>query len=165
MVTREKYGNLSAAWAIANFPPQPISKSAKVTEPEFDLDTITGKVKLTKSVIIAPFETIQVPGLAECHTHFKRVHVMTDASEKFKHEAIKPICVYSTLKPGSSRVSVGLRNISCKSVTTKLKTVVAKVMAANVVSFSVAPNLEGEGKKELKKQYEEEIDSQTVHDM
>ena len=148
-------GNLSAAWATTNFPPQPISKSAKVTEPEFDLNTITGKVKLMKSVIIAPFETVQVQGLTECHAHFKRVHGMTEASEKFKHEAIKPICVYSTLKPGSSRVSVGLRNISCKSVTIKSKTVVAKVMTANVVPFSMAPNLKGEGKKGLKNQYEE----------
>ena len=163
LVTREEYGNLSVAWATGNFPPQPISKSAKLTEPKFDLDTITGKVKLMKSVIIAPFETVQVQGLAECNTHFKRVHVMTEASEKFKHEAIKPICVYSTLKPGSSRVSVGLRNISCKSVT--IKSVVAKVMATNVVPFSVAPNLEGEEKKELKKQYEEQIDSQNVQDV
>ena len=97
LVTTEEYGNLSVAWATANFPPQPISKSAKVTEPELDLDTITGKVKLMKSVILVPFETVQVLGLAECHTHFKRVYVMTEASEKFKHEAIKPICVYSTL--------------------------------------------------------------------
>ena len=34
--------------------------------------------------------------------HFKRVHVMTEASEKFKHEVIKPISVYSVLRPGSS---------------------------------------------------------------
>ena len=150
LVTREEYGNLSAAWATANFSPQYISKSEKVTEPEFDLDTITGKVELMKSVVIVPFQTVQVPGLTECHTHFKRVHVMTKASEKFKHEAIKPICVYSTLKPGSSRVTFWLRNISYKSVTIKSKTVVAKVMAANVVPFSVAPNLERERKKELK---------------
>ena len=45
-----------------------------------------------KSVMIAPFETIQVPGLMECTTHFKRVHVIMEASEKFKHEALKPIC-------------------------------------------------------------------------
>ena len=62
-------------------------------------------------------------------------------------------------------MSVGLSNISCKSVTIKSKTVVAKVMAANVVPFSMAPNLEREGKKELKKQYEEQIHSQTVQDV
>ena len=68
---------------------------------------------------------------------------MMEASEKFNHEAVKTICTYSMLKPGSSGVSIGLRNLSCKSVTIKSKTVVATVAAANLVPFSVAPNLEG----------------------
>ena len=66
------------------------------------------------------------------------------------------------LKPRSSRVSVGLRNLSCKSVTIRSKTVVAAVAAANLVPLSMAPNLEGEDKEELKKQYEEQIDFKTV---
>ena len=126
---------------------------------------IKGKVKLTKSVTLAPFETIQVPGLTECTTHFKRVHVIMEASEKFKHEAIKPICTYSKLRPGSSRVSIGLRNLSCKNVTSKPRTMGAKVSAANIVPFSVAPNLEGKEKEELREQYEDQIDSQTIQDM
>ena len=66
------------------------------------------------------------------------------------------------LKPGSSGVSIGLRNLSCKCVTIKSKTVVATVAVANLVPFSMAPKLEGEDKRELKKQYEEQIDSKTV---
>ena len=46
------------------------------------------------------------------------------------------------LKPGSSRVSIGIRNISCQSVTIPAKTVVAKIAAANVVPHSYAPNVE-----------------------
>ena len=42
---------------------------------------------------------------------------------------------------------------------------VATVAATNLVPFSVAPNLEGEGKEELRKQYEEQIDSKTVQDV
>ena len=158
LVTKEEYGNLSVTWATANFPPFPISKLVNVKEPEFDLDKIKGKVKLTKLITIAPFETVQVPGLTECTQHFRRVHVMTEVSDKFRHDVIRPICVYSDLKPGSSRVMVGLRNLSCKSVTIKSKTVVVKVSAANLIPISMAPNLEGEGKEELKEQYEEQID-------
>ena len=69
------------------------------------------------------------------------------------------------LKPGSYRVSIRLRNLSCKSVTIKSKTVVATVAAANLVPFSVAQNLEGEGKEELRKQYEEQIDSKTIQNV
>ena len=43
--------------------------------------------------------------------------------------------------------------------------VVAKVSAANIVPLSVAPNLEGEEKEELREQYKEQIDSQTIQDM
>ena len=41
---------------------------------------------------------------------------MTEAAEQFQHEAVRPVSAYSMLKPGSSQVSVGLRNLSCKSV-------------------------------------------------
>ena len=164
VVTKEEYGNLSVAWARANFPPRPISKQTQVQEPEFDLNSIWGQVKTSKTVTIPPFETIHVPGLTECHSHSKRVHVMMEASEKFNHEAVKTVCAYSMLKAGSSRVSIGLRNISCKSVTIKSKAVVATVAAANLIPMSMAPNLEGEDKAELRKQYERQVDSGTIQE-
>ena len=82
LVTREEYVNLLVAWLRANFPLHLISGSALIKESAFDLETIKGKVKLTKSVTLVPFETIQVPGLTECITHFKRVHVIIKVSEK-----------------------------------------------------------------------------------
>ena len=91
--------------------------------------------------------------------------MITEALEKFKHEAVKPICTYYKLRPGSSRVSVGLRNLSCKSVMIRSKMVVAKVSAANMVPLSVAPNLEGKEKEESREQYEEQIDLETIQDM
>ena len=39
-------------------------------------------------------------------------------------------------------MSIGIRNISCQSVTIPAKTVVARVAAANVVPHSYAPNVE-----------------------
>ena len=73
--------------------------------------------------------------------------------------------MYSELRPGSSRVSVGLRNLSCESVTIRSKMVVAKVSVANMVPFSVAPNLVGKEKEELREHYEEQIDLQAIQDM
>ena len=35
-------------------------------EPDFDLDQVKGKVKLTKAVTIKPFQTVHVSGLTEC---------------------------------------------------------------------------------------------------
>ena len=87
-VTKEECGNLLVAWARANFPLRPISKQTQVQKPEFDLNLIKGQVKIMKAVTIPPFETIHVPGLTECNSHFKRVHVMIEASERFKHKAV-----------------------------------------------------------------------------
>ena len=163
-VTKEECGNLLVAWTRANFPLRPISKQTQVQKPEFDLNLIKGQVKIMKVVTIPPFETTHVPGLTECNSHFKRVHVMIEASERFKHKAVKTICAYSMLKLGSSRVLIVLRNLSCKSVTIKSKTVVATVATENLVPKSMAPNLEGEDKRELRKWYEEQIDSETVQE-
>ena len=164
-VTKEEYGKLSIAWARANFPPKPISKSAIVLESEFDLDTIKGHVKVTKAITIPPFQTVQATGITNCNTHFKRVRVITEPTDRFDNEAVRTVTIYSTLKPGSSRVSIGLQNLSCKSVTVKPKTVVAEVAAANIVPISIAPKLEEEEKQDLGKEYEEQIDAKKIEDL
>ena len=79
------------------------------------------------------------------------MRVITEPTDRFDNEAVRTVTIYSTLKPGSSRVSIGLRNLSCKSITIKPKTVVAKVAAANIVPISIAPKLEGEEKQDLRK--------------
>ena len=88
-VTREEYGKLPTAWARANFPSKPISKLATILESELDLDTIKGHVKITKAITISPFQTVQATGIMNCSTHFKRVRVITEPTEKFNNEAIK----------------------------------------------------------------------------
>ena len=127
---------------MENFPP--IDKNLKINEPEFDLDKIQGHVKLTKPLTIAPFQTVHVSGLTECNHHFKRVNVIVEPDPYKDYESVIPIHGYTMLKPGSSRVSIGLRNHSCRKVTINAKTIIAKVTAANVVPHSLAPNLENE---------------------
>ena len=147
--TKDELDKLSTAWRTANFPP--IGKNLKINEPEFDLNKVQGHVKLTKPVTIAPFQTVCVSGLTECNQHFKRVNVIVEPDPNKDYESAIPIHGYTTLKPGSSRVSIGLRNHSCRTVTINEKTIIAKVAAANVVPHSLAPNLEN---KAMWRQYE-----------
>ena len=147
--TKDELDKLSMAWKTANFPP--ISKNLKINEPEFDLNKIQGHVKLTKPVTIAPFQTVHVLGLTECNQHFKRVNVIVEPNPNKDYKSIIPIHGYTMLKPGSSRVSIGLRNHSCRKVTVSAKTIIAKVAGANVVPHSLAPNLENEA---MWRQYE-----------
>ena len=59
---------------------------------------------------------------------------------------------YTVLKPGSSRVSVGIRNLSCWKITVPAKSIITKVATANVVPYSLAPNLENND--QLRQEYE-----------
>ena len=140
--TKDELDKLFTTWRTANF--LPIGKNLKINEPEFDLNKVQGHVKLTKPVTITPFQTVHVSGLTECNQHFKRVNVIVKPDHNKDYESVVPIHGYTTLKPGSSRVSIGLRNHSCRKVTVNAKTIIAKVTTANVVPHSLAPNLENE---------------------
>ena len=111
-------------------------------EPKFDLNKVKGHVKLTKSITIGPFQTVHVSGLTECDQHFRRVNVIVEPDLSKNYEAAVPIHGYTILKPASSRVSVGIRNLSCRKITVPAKSIIAKVPAANLVPHSYAPNID-----------------------
>ena len=144
LATREEMENVLPAWKTANFPPHIINNGLPVKEPEFDLNKIKGHVKLTKSVTVAPFQTVHVSGLTECDQHFKRVNVIVEPDPDKDYESVIPMYGYTVFKPGSSRVSIGLRNHSCQKITVQAKSVIAKIVVANVVPHSLAPNLDNE---------------------
>ena len=99
---------------------------------------------MTKPITIAPFQTVHVSGLTECDQHSKRVNVIVEPDPDKKYESVIPIHGYTVLKPGSSQVSIGLRNHSCRKVTVPAKSIIAKVTTDNVVPHFLAPNLDNE---------------------
>ena len=68
------------------------------------------------------------------------------------YEDAIPIHGYTVLKPGSSRVSVGIRNLSCRKITIPAKSAIAKIAAANIVPHSYAPNIENN--EQLQQEFE-----------
>ena len=142
LATKEEREALPQAWETANFPPQVLMRSGILKEPEFDLDKGKGHVKLTKSITITPFQTVHASGLTECRQHFKRVNVIVEPNPNKNYDAAVPIHGYTVLRPGSSRVSIGILNLSCRQVTIPAMSTLAKIAAANVVPHSYAPNIE-----------------------
>ena len=69
--TQDELAKLSIAWKTASFP-SCLKKNITLKEPEFDLNKIKGHVRLTKSITIAPFQTIHISGLTGCDQHSKR---------------------------------------------------------------------------------------------
>ena len=136
---------------LGNFAPQALSKAGILNELNFNLSQVNGKVKLTKAVVIKPFQMVHVSGHTGCNQHFKRVNVIVESDPKRDYGAAILINGYTVLKLGSYRVSVGIRNISCQCVTVLAKTVIAKIAAANVVPHSYAPNVNNEQLQKLSK--------------
>ena len=141
--TQDELAKLSIAWKMASFPSY-LDKNITLKEPEFDLNKIKGHVRLTKPITIAPFQTVHVLGLTGYDQHSKRVNVIVEPDPDREYESMAPIHGYTVLKPGSSRVSIGLQNYSCCKVMIPAKSIIAKVSAANVVPQSLAPNLDNE---------------------
>ena len=149
--TQDELAKLLIAWKTASFLSY-LKKNATLKEPEFDLNKIKGHVRLTKSITIAPFQTVHVSGLTGCDQHSKRVNLIVEPNPDREHESVAPIHGYTVLKPGSSQVSIGLRNYSCHKVTVPAKSIIDTVSAANVILPSLAPNLDNEA---MLKQFEQ----------
>ena len=58
--------------------------------------------------------------------------------------AVVPVQTYMVLKPVSTRIKFGLRNLSAQAVTIKSKTAKARFAAANAVPDMLAPSVEEE---------------------
>ena len=64
LLKEEEIPNLTHPWETVIFPKQ-ILKKEKIIEPDFNLETVEGKVKLSKSLVLKPFETFLVSGISE----------------------------------------------------------------------------------------------------
>ena len=142
MATKKEIEALPQAWKTAGFPSQALTKSGILQEPEFDLDKVKGHVKLTKSITIGPFQMIHAFGLTKCRHHFKRVNVIVEPDPLKDYGAAVPIHGYTMLKPGSSKVSISIQNLSCRQVMILAKSNFAKIAAANVIPYSYALDVE-----------------------
>ena len=141
--TPDELAKLSIAWKTVSFSSH-LNKILTLQEPEFDLNKIKGHVRLTKPITIAPFQTVHVSGLTGCDQHSKRVNIIVEPNPNRDYGSVIPIHGYTVLKPGSSRVSIGLQNYCCRKITVSAKSIIAKVTAANVVPHSLAPILDNE---------------------
>ena len=128
---------LSQSWKVA-YVSTIISKSAPVSDPEFDLDHVKGKVLTCEEVRVPTLQTVVVKGLTMITGHQKHVHVLMELSPKCTNVFI--LGNTSELRPGRSDVTVILRNMSGRDVTLKPHTKIGTVTAANLVPLTQVSN-------------------------
>ena len=136
-----------------------ISKTAEVKTNEeavLDLKGVNGDVRTTKKVVIPPLETVQVHGLTKYHCHSKRIHVIADQPQNSFANQLVTTSTYTELKPGSSKVTLCVQNLSAREVVLPAKSVIGTISAANVVPPMLAPLVKESDSAEKKVLKEEE---------
>ena len=122
-----------------------ISKSALVSDLEFDLDQVKGKAVTSKKVKIPALQTVVIKGLTKVSGHQKCVQVLVEPSPKCMSVFVPGNT--SELIPGGSGVTVVLRNLSGRDITLESCTEAGTVTTANIVpSMQAGSELNGNEK-------------------
>ena len=136
--TPEEVASLGKAWDRARISSYIGGRAVKLQQgTDFVLDQVKGNLKLTKGVILQPFEVVKVHGITKVRNYQKWVNIIVEPKETHC-KTISAIPTYSHLKPGSSKISVGLWNNSCRQITVKAKSTIATISAANIVPGKLA---------------------------
>ena len=106
---------------------------------ESQLNNIKGTIKLTRDVKLKPGQTQKVKSRSNHPLNGKRVNVILEPTEK--EEGSYTVPSYNFIKGNSRCVHVGLRNLSCRTVTLKKGTVVAQLSPTNEIPKMLAPKL------------------------
>ena len=110
-----------------------------VPEKHFSLDKVEGTVKLSKTVEIPPFCTKQVHGITKVKDHDKRVNIILEPNNNGYNPSVVTAPSYAYLKPRSSKVNMSLRNLSSRSITVKVKSIVTQLAVVNLVPSMLTP--------------------------
>ena len=138
LATREELESLSRAWDRGFVNRQIQAKKLQIDR-ESQLDKIKGTVRLTRNVKLKPGQTQKVKSRSNHSLNGKRVNVILEPVEDDDGDYTVPC--YNYIKQNSRSIHVGLRNLSCKTVTLKKGTVVAKLSPANEIPKMLAPKL------------------------
>ena len=109
-------------------------------------EQITSKIdnvlKLAKGATIDPFGTIELKGIIKTPNHYKHVNVVIDNLPK--NQCSKDATVaqqIQILKPGSNKIPVILRNLSCRTIKVRKGVKIAHVEASSIVPMMVNQGL------------------------
>ena len=136
--TKDELDQLGTAWGRGKVNRQIQARRVQL-ENSTQLDKITGKVRLTKNMKLKPNQSLKVKARSSNPLNTKWVNVIIEPTDD--EEGSYTIPAYTYLKSNSKSVHVGLRNMSCHTVTLCKGTVVAELSPANAIPKMLAPKL------------------------
>ena len=137
--TKQELYKISIVWGRGQLFRQIQARQVQLANQD-ELNKIEGTVKLTKKVKLKPNQSLKVSGKRNHPLNSKRVNVIVESTGEEDGEYTIPS--YSFLKSNSKQVMIGLRNMSCQTITLHKCTVVARLSPANVFPEMLAPKLE-----------------------
>ena len=126
-INKSKPENLSKSWKAVCCTTQ--SKWLVQAQPENKF-----LIRTSKSVTLPPFSTTTIRGCTKLRSHGMRLNLIAEPSDCTQLPAsVQCTPTYYTLEPGSTRVSVGIKNISSRAITIPSRVVVGKLQQARMV--------------------------------
>ena len=104
-----------------------------------ELEKVEGDIKLTKTIKLKLNETHKLEGRGMHPLNAKRVNVIIEPTDNEGGEYTIPS--YTYIKSNSKRVTIGLRNMSCRTVTLTKGTIVAQLLPSNKIPICWLPSL------------------------
>ena len=144
LATKKELGSLNKQWKRGVVATKLTMKEAQIVsvDDEQIISKIDNVLKLAKDTTIDPLGTIEVKGFIKTPNHYKCVNVVIDNLPE--NQCCKDMTVdqqIQVLKPGSNKIPVVLRNISCTTLKVKKVMKIAHVEASNIVPTMVSQEI------------------------
>ena len=124
--TKEELQQISIAWGLGQLFRQ-IQVHQVQIENQDALQKVQGTVKLTRKVQLKPFQSLKLSCKGNNPLNAQWVNIVVEPLENADTEDNYAVPAYSFLKSNSRQVYVGLKNMSCQSVTLHKGTVIARL--------------------------------------
>ena len=139
----KELGSMGRKWKRGSLGRKISMKQNVITKEDspFELKKVEGEVKIMKNIVIKPFHTVRLSAKSKVRHHHNNAHVITEDKEGNEQELpnIAIVPYYQTLKQGSDRVPVILKNLTCKPITLQKGKIVAEIGPANAIPDMLAP--------------------------
>ena len=125
-INQNKPDNVSKSWKVAHC----ATHTRKLVHAQLKSKRT---IKTTKQVTLPPFSTTIVKGNIKFRSHGMRLNLIAETSISTQlPSGVQCTPTLCTMEPGSSRVSVGLRNLSSKSITIPLQSLVGQLQQTKI---------------------------------
>ena len=140
LATKNELDNLNKQWKrslvttkLTMMEAQIVSMDDKQIIPKID-----NVLKIAKNTTIDPFGMIEVKGVIKTPNNYKHVNAVVDNLSGDQHcKDIAVVKQIQVLKPGSNKIPLVLRNLSCRTLKLKKGTKLSHVEASSIVPAMV----------------------------